>query len=134
VLAGDFAYISTAVLCLHSMAEVNSNNVGPGDEVHIVEDGDVENEDDDRSSSSDDETEEEVEVEDPLTAPTRKRKVPSPIWECGGMKVDGGSKCCVVLPNGLICGKLFKITTRNTSNIFFLVCCQVKLPRSWLHF
>ena len=102
--------------------EVNRNIAASSNENHTVEISDVDNEVD--SSSSDDEAEE----EDILTAPTRKRKAPSPVWECGGVKVDGGSKCCVVLPNGTICGRLFKSTTRNTSNIILKSRKRLRRP------
>ena len=42
--------------------------------------------------------------------PRRKIKAPSPVWEHGGVKVEGGSKC------GL-CNKFFKSETSNTSNL-----------------
>ena len=92
--------------------EAKSSTADPGVDAHLaVEDNDVES--GEGGSSSNDESDE----EDLLTAPTRKRKVPSPVWECGGVKVDGGSKCCIALSNGLICGRLFKSLSRNTSNI-----------------
>ena len=67
-----------SILIFHSMAEeVNRNIAASSDENDTVEISDVDNEVD--RSSSNDETEE----EGILTTPTRKRKVPSPVWECG---------------------------------------------------
>ena len=40
----------------------------------------------------------------------RKGPLRFPVWECGGVKVEGGSKCN-------ICGKFSKSETSNTSNL-----------------
>lgn len=42
--------------------------------------------------------------------PQRKRKVPAPVWEHGGQKIEGGSKC-------LLCGKEYKSDINNTTNL-----------------
>ena len=55
------------------------------------------------SSSSEEETE-------PLVTLTRKKKEPSPVWECGAIRIEGGTKCT-------LCGKEFICQNHNTSNI-----------------
>ena len=66
------------------------------DEVSVIDNAD---------SEEDSEQEETVHY-----TPKRKIKAPSPVWELGGVKVEGGSKC------GL-CNKFFKSETSNTSNL-----------------
>ena len=65
----------------------------------------------------DDEGESEAEGDEPeedddlLHVPSRKRKLISPVWDCGAaVKIDGGSKCT-------LCGKQFISQTFNTSNL-----------------
>ena len=54
--------------------------------------------------------EEEVfDVEQEAT-PVRKRKADAPVWQHGGLKVDGGSKCS-------LCGKVYKTDINNTTNL-----------------
>lgn len=67
---------------------------------------------DDRDNEAEvDEDEEGGEDDDLLHVPSRKRKLISPVWDCGAaVKIDGGSKCT-------LCGKQFISQTFNTSNI-----------------
>ena len=69
--------------------------------------------DDERGDEAEvDEAEESGEDDDDLLhVPSRKRKLISPVWDCGAaVKIDGGSKCT-------LCGKQFISQTFNTSNI-----------------
>ena len=59
-------------------------------------------EEDGESSGSDEEAE--------LVTLTRKKKDPTPVWECGAIKIEGGTQCT-------LCGKEFKCDNFNTSNI-----------------
>ena len=63
------------------------------------------------------ESEESEEEAGLLAAPVRKRSAPSPVWECGGIKTNQGCKCIIAFPNGNICGRTFKSSSKNTSNI-----------------
>ena len=83
-----------------SSREVPQEDLSEFVHTHNIEDTDEElDEDDDRCES------------DALHyVPKRAIKIPSPVWECGGVKVDGGSKCNM-------CGKFFKSETSNTSNL-----------------
>ena len=53
--------------------------------------------------------EEVLDVEQEAT-PLRKRKADAPVWQHGGIKVDGGSKCA-------LCGKVYKTDINNTTNL-----------------
>ena len=59
------------------------------------------------------ESEESEEEAGLLAAPVRKRSAPSPVWECGGIKTDQGCKCIIDFPNGNICGRTFKSSSKN---------------------
>jgi hypothetical protein len=74
---------------------------GAGEEgVEVIEEGGEVIED---SSSSEEECE-------GLVTLSRKRKEPSPVWECGAIKIEGGTKCT-------LCGKEYKCSSGNTSNV-----------------
>jgi hypothetical protein len=68
----------------------------------------------DEGGEEDDDDREEDDNEDEggegLVDPKRKSKDPSPVWAFGGIMVKGGAKCRV-------CGKVYRTTTRNTSNL-----------------
>ena len=67
--------------------------------------------DEGESEAEGDEPEEVGEDDDLLHVPSRKRKLISPVWDCGAaVKIDGGSKCT-------LCGKQFMSQTFNTSNL-----------------
>ena len=50
-----------------------------------------------------------IDVEEEAT-PVRKRKAAAPVWDYGGVKVEGGAKCG-------ICGKFYKTDINNTTNL-----------------
>ena len=52
---------------------------------------------------------EEIDVEAEAT-PERKRRAAAPVWQYGGVKVEGGSKC-------QLCGKTYKTDNNNTTNL-----------------
>ena len=67
--------------------------------------------DEGESEAEGDEPEEDGEDDDLFHVPSRKRKLISPVWDCGAaVKIDGGSKCT-------LCGKQFMSQTFNTSNL-----------------
>ena len=67
--------------------------------------------DEGESEAEGDEPEEVGEDDDLFHVPSRKRKLISPVWDCGAaVKIDGGSKCT-------LCGKQFMSQTFNTSNL-----------------
>ena len=87
----------------HEVQE-NREVVEAGENVIQVTDGEAdEMEAGEGDTSSEDETE-------PLVTLTRKKKDPSPVWECGAIRIEGGTKCT-------LCGKEFICGGHNTSNI-----------------
>ena len=57
----------------------------------------------DSNDVSDEENDEEEDkyAEDVLVMPKRKKKDPSPVWECGALRVAEGCKC-------IFCGKVYR--------------------------
>ena len=84
--------------------------------------------DDERGNEAEvDEAEEGGEDDDDLLhVPSRKRKLISPVWNCGAaVKIDGGSKCTLFMANSLSVKPSIQVTLSSTLWISIKIVNQV---------
>ena len=87
------------------------NNIPGAGSSNVINIQEVNDDERDNEADVDEEADEGGEDDDLLHVPSRKRKLISPVWDCGAaVKIVGGSKCT-------LCGKQFISQTFNTSNI-----------------